>query len=273
MLFVQPCNYTRSSENCSVCGGLCPWCTSKRSLWHVFVDARMPHNETKIGISYGFQMFSIVSSLGAVHIYVCRFSYVIIHSLCSFKVTCIHASNISSIACSDIFVAVSSCNSGVWTKWGLWGQSSLSGLAHSDEIAEAWRAGADTAMMLFIERSGDVYWYLLVPLLCWFLHHDLSDGRRIAKREGIEYRYLQTCSVNPGPSRRWLQMRISMVGCIDCWRRTEIESDCVREPGSCTLFTISKSDKCCWRGISIFSSNIRFYSNLWWLSTPVKRVP
>lgn len=86
----------------------------------------------------------------------------------------------------------------------------------------------------------------------WFLHHDLSDGRRIAKREGIEYRYLQTCSVNPGPSRRWLQMRISMVGCIDCWRRTEIESDC---------------------GISIFSSNIRFYSNLWWLSKPVKRVP
>ena len=102
-------------------------------------------------------MFSIVSSLGAVHIYVCRFSYVIIHSLCSFKVTCIHASNISSIACSDIFVAVSSCNSGVWTKSGLWGQSSLSGLAHSDEIAEAWRAGADTVMMLFIERSGDVF--------------------------------------------------------------------------------------------------------------------
>ena len=139
-----------------VCGGLCPWCTSKRSLWHVFVDARMPHIETKIGISYGFQMFSIVSSLGAVNMYG-GFSYVIIHSLCSFKVTCIHTSNISSIACSDIFVAVSSCNSGVWTKWGLWGQSSLSGLAHSDEIAEAWRAGADTAMMLFIERSGDFY--------------------------------------------------------------------------------------------------------------------
>lgn len=141
--------------------------------------------------------------------------------------------------------------------WDCWSMASRRGYCNDAFHREEWWC----------------FWYLLVPLLCWFLHHDLSDGRRIAKREGIEYRYLQTCSVNPGPSRRWLQMRISMVGCIDCWRRTEIESDCVRELGSCTLFTISKSDKCCWRGISIFSSNIRFYSNLWWLSKPVKRVP
>ncbi len=154
--------------------GLCPWRTSKRSIRFSNV-------------------FNIFPSLYIV-------MWIQLDSLCRFKFRCIHTRNISSIACSSaavIFFAVSGCNSGVWTKSGLWGRSYLSGLAHSDEVAEAWRAGADAVVMLFIEgRWGeclDIFWYLFVPLLCWFLHHDLSDGRRIAKSERIEDR--QTCKL------------------------------------------------------------------------------
>lgn len=127
-------------------------------------DARMPHIETKIGISYGFQMFSIVSSL-EIFMWIQLCDYIIIMQLQSY----VHSHKQYIIHCMQRhFVAVSSCNSGVWIKSGLWGQSSLAGLAHSDEVVEAWRAGTDAAVMLFIERSGDVFWYLFFPLLCCF---------------------------------------------------------------------------------------------------------
>lgn len=115
-------------------------------------------------------MFSIVSSLEIFMWIQLLCNYIIIMQLQSY----VHSHKQYIIHCMQRhFVAVSSCNSGVWIKSGLWGQSSLAGLAHSDEAAEAWRAGTDAAVMLFIERSGDVFWYLFSHFFAAFTSRSL----------------------------------------------------------------------------------------------------